>query len=118
MTFEQDGDAASSPREAGELRDDLDKLRADIASLRESLGRVVNGVAEEATKTVQGAAAQTGATAQGLADSGLDLAASAKDQALGLVGELETIARRNPLGALGGALLVGMVLGMITRGRG
>jgi ElaB/YqjD/DUF883 family membrane-anchored ribosome-binding protein len=122
MTFEQAGDAAPKSPEDRTLHDDIHKLRADMASLRDSLSRVVTGVAGEATKTVhdaaQGAAAQTGATAQGLADSGLNLAASAKGQAMGLAGELEALARRNPLGTIGGALLVGVVLGMMSRGRG
>ena len=121
MTFEQGADAAPKAPDERTLQDDVDKLRADIASLRDSLARVVTGAAGEATKTVQdaaqGAAAQTGATAQNLADSGLNLAASAKEQAISLAGELEAFARRNPLGAIGGALLVGMVLGMMSRGR-
>jgi ElaB/YqjD/DUF883 family membrane-anchored ribosome-binding protein len=122
MSLEQGGDAAGKGPEDRTLQDDVDKLRADIASLRDSLARVVTGVAGEATKTVQGAAqgaaAQTGATAHNLADSGLNLAASAKEQAIGFAGELEAMARRNPLGTIGGAVLVGFVLGMMSRGRG
>ena len=122
MTFQQGGDAAPKGPDDRTLQNDVDQLRADIASLRDSLARVVTGVAGEATKTLQGgvqdAAAQTGATAQGLADSGLNLAASAKEQAIGLAGELEAMARRNPLATIGGAVLVGMVIGMMSRGRG
>jgi hypothetical protein len=35
-----------------------------------------------------------------------------------LVSELEGMARRNPLGTIAGALLVGVIIGMISRGRG
>jgi hypothetical protein len=35
-----------------------------------------------------------------------------------LASELEGMARRNPLGTIAGALLVGVIIGMMSRGRG
>ena len=50
-------------------------------------------------------------------DAGSELAASAKEQAKTFAAELEGFARRQPLGALAGALLVGVVIGLMSRGR-
>jgi ElaB/YqjD/DUF883 family membrane-anchored ribosome-binding protein len=46
-----------------------------------------------------------------------DLANSAKEHAQTFASELEGMARRNPLGTIAGALVVGVVLGMMTRRR-
>jgi hypothetical protein len=45
------------------------------------------------------------------------LASSAKDQVKTVASELEAMARRNPLGALAGTLVVGLIIGMMSRGR-
>jgi hypothetical protein len=45
------------------------------------------------------------------------MAASATQQFKTFTSELEDIARKNPLGALGGALIIGVVIGLIARGR-
>ena len=115
---EQSADGATP---SANLQDDVDKLRHDIASLKDSLARVAFGATAQAADAVRGvgqsATSQVGATASGLMDTGSDLAASAKDQALTLASQLESATRRNPLGAIGGALLVGVVLGMMSRGR-
>jgi ElaB/YqjD/DUF883 family membrane-anchored ribosome-binding protein len=63
-------------------------------------------------------AAQVGTAASGLADKGSELAGSAKAQVKTFASELEAMARRNPLGTVAGALLVGVVIGMMSRGRG
>ena len=49
------------------------------------------------------------------AAAGSEMAAAAGQQAKTLMGELEHAARKNPLMALGGALLVGVVLTLLTR---
>jgi ElaB/YqjD/DUF883 family membrane-anchored ribosome-binding protein len=53
-----------------------------------------------------------------LADKSSELATSAKAQVKTFASELEAMARRNPLGTIAGALLVGVVIGMMSRGRG
>jgi hypothetical protein len=52
-----------------------------------------------------------------VADAGSALASSAKEHAKTLTSELEGMARRNPLGTIAGALLVGVIIGMISRSR-
>jgi len=46
------------------------------------------------------------------------VASSATEQLKTFASELEDIARKNPLGALAGALAVGIVIGLVVRGRG
>jgi ElaB/YqjD/DUF883 family membrane-anchored ribosome-binding protein len=46
-----------------------------------------------------------------------DLATSAKEHAKTFASELEGMAKRNPLGTIAGALVVGVVIGLMSRGR-
>jgi hypothetical protein len=43
---------------------------------------------------------------------------NATEQAKTLASDLEGMARRNPLGTSAGAVLVGVVIGLMSRGRG
>jgi ElaB/YqjD/DUF883 family membrane-anchored ribosome-binding protein len=101
--------------------EEINKLRQDVASLKETLARFTSQVGSEAVKTVrnltQSAASQVGSAASGVADAGSELASSAKEHAKTFASELEAMARRNPLGTIVGALLVGVVVGIISRGR-
>jgi hypothetical protein len=63
----------------------------------------------------QTAVSQAGSAASGAADS--ELVSSAKEHAKTFASELEGMARRNPLGTIVGALVVGVVIGMISHGR-
>jgi ElaB/YqjD/DUF883 family membrane-anchored ribosome-binding protein len=101
--------------------EEITKLRQDVASLKETLGRLVSQAGSEAAKTVRGltqtAASQVSGAASGVVDAGSELASSAKEHAKTFASELEGMARRNPLGTIVGALLVGVVIGIISRGR-
>lgn len=100
----------------------LSELRQDMASLKSTLSRFASQAGDDAAKTVRGAgqslAAQVGGAATGVADMSSDLAASAKEHAKTFASELEGMAKRNPLGTLAGALVVGVVIGLMSRGRG
>jgi ElaB/YqjD/DUF883 family membrane-anchored ribosome-binding protein len=115
------GAAASADAARDSLSEDMNRLRADFVSLKDSLARLVSQVGGEAAKSVrnvqQSVASQVGSTASGIADAGSELASSAKAQAKTLASELEGIARRNPLGTIAGALVIGVIIGMISRGR-
>jgi ElaB/YqjD/DUF883 family membrane-anchored ribosome-binding protein len=52
-----------------------------------------------------------------VADKASDLAGSASEQAKTFASELERMGRANPLAAMAGALLVGVVIGLMGRGR-
>jgi ElaB/YqjD/DUF883 family membrane-anchored ribosome-binding protein len=101
--------------------EDLNKLRRDMASLTEAVTYLASQVSDQAAKTVRNmsqiVASQVGSAASGVADTGSELASSARNQAKTLASELEGMARRNPLGTVAGALVVGVIIGMISRGR-
>jgi hypothetical protein len=61
--------------------------------------------------------AQARTAVSGVADKSSEFATSATTHAKTFASELEAMARRNPLGTIAGALLVGVVIGMMSRGR-
>jgi ElaB/YqjD/DUF883 family membrane-anchored ribosome-binding protein len=101
--------------------EEIKKLRQDVTSLKDTLARLVSQAGSEAAKTVrsltQTATSQVGGAASGVADAGSELASSVKEHAKTFASELEGMARRNPLGTIAGALLVGVIIGMMSRGR-
>jgi ElaB/YqjD/DUF883 family membrane-anchored ribosome-binding protein len=98
---------------------DLEALRNDLASLKNTLARFMTDAGSEAAKSARevssSMAGHVGDTASDLADKGQRFAATAGDQAKTFAGEIEAFARRNPLGALAGAVAVGFVLGLWGR---
>lgn len=122
---ELSGTAAKSTKDVGleHVRhdEDLSKLRGDVASLTDTVTRLASQMSDQAVKTVrnvsQMVASQVSGTASGAADTGSELASSAKQHVKTFASELEGMARRNPLGTVAGALLVGVIIGMMSRGR-
>jgi hypothetical protein len=113
---------ADSAHAAGDnLAQDLARLRADMAKMQQTLSAFVSEIGSETARTMGGVShsvvKEVGAAASTLADAGAELAGSAKDQAKTFASELEAAARKNPLGTLAAALLAGIVIGMMTRGR-
>jgi ElaB/YqjD/DUF883 family membrane-anchored ribosome-binding protein len=100
----------------------MNSLRADVANLKDTIARLVSQAGGSTAATMrsvgQSVASQVGSAASSVADASSDLAGSAKEQAKTFAAELENMTRRNPLGTLVGALLVGVVIGMMSRGRG
>jgi hypothetical protein len=104
QTLRQD-DPHETPGNVASWQDNGDVTsRAEMANAIRDIGETV--------------VAQVGTAASGLADKSSELASSAKAQAKTFASELEAMARRNPLGTIAGALLVGVVIGMMSRGRG
>ena len=93
-----------------------------MASLKETFALLTSQAGGEAAKAMRNmsaaVASQVGDAASGVADTGSDLATSAKQQAKTFASELEAMARRNPLGTIAGTLMVGVIIGMMSRGRG
>src|SRR5215471_10437318 len=104
------------------LGETVNKLSRDLANLKDSFTLLASQAGGEATKAMrnvsQSVASQVGDAASGAADKGADLAATAKEQVKTFASELEAMARRNPLGTIAGTLVVGIVLGLMSRGRG
>jgi ElaB/YqjD/DUF883 family membrane-anchored ribosome-binding protein len=104
------------------LTEDVSSLRADMTKMHETVSNFVSETGGQAARTArsvgQAVASQVGSTASGLANTSAEIASSATEQLKTFATELEGIARKNPLGALAGALAVGIAIGLIVRGRG
>jgi ElaB/YqjD/DUF883 family membrane-anchored ribosome-binding protein len=106
---------------------DLQAIRNDLDNLKDTLARFMAQATDEAAKSARevsgSVAAQmkdavgdtVGHFAGGLADQGAQFAATAGERAKSFAGELEALARRNPLGALAGAAAIGFLIGVWGR---
>jgi ElaB/YqjD/DUF883 family membrane-anchored ribosome-binding protein len=92
---------------------DFKALQSDLSDLKETVAKLVSRAGGEAAKSAREIAGQV----SDLAEKGASAASVATDHAKSLVTELENIARRNPLGALAGAVVVGVLIGMMERRR-
>ena len=117
----------SARSDADDVRPDsfgevLSQLSRDVASLKDTFALLASQAGGEAARTMrnmgEAVASQVGDAASGVADTGSDLATSAKQHAKTFASELEAMARRNPLGTIVGTLVVGVIVGMMSRGRG
>lgn len=103
------------------VNDEMSKLHRDVASLKDTIARLASQVGGDATKTLRGVsetvASRVGSAASGAADAGSELASAAKEHAKTFASELEAMARRNPLGTMAGVLVIGIIIGMMARGR-
>jgi hypothetical protein len=92
-----------------------------MTKMHDILSRFVSEAGGQAARTArnvgQTVSSQVGSTASGIASTGADMASSATEQFKTFANELEGIARKKPLGALAGALVIGIVIGLIARGR-
>jgi ElaB/YqjD/DUF883 family membrane-anchored ribosome-binding protein len=106
---------------------DLQAIRNDLNSLKDTLAKFMAQAGSEAARSARDASSSVagqvkdavgdtvGGVAGDLADRGVEFAATAGDQAKTLAAELEAMARRNPLGALAGALAIGFLIGVWGR---
>ena len=105
---------------------DLQAIRNDLNSLKDTLARFVTRASSEAARSardvsssvsgqVKDARDTVGGVAGDLADRGMAFAATAGQQTKTLAAELEAMARRNPLGTLAGALAIGFLIGLWGR---
>ena len=94
-------------------------IRDDLNSLKDTLSRFMSQASDEALKSARqltsNVAGQVSDVASDLANRGSQLASSAGDQAKTFANELEGMARRNPLGALAGAVAIGVLIGVMGR---
>jgi len=99
----------------------MGQFSRDVASLKDTFTRLTSQLGDVGTKTArnvsQAVASQIGSATSGMVDTGSDLASSAREHAKTFASELEGMARRNPLGTIAGALVVGVIIGMMSRGR-
>src|SRR5580692_8715459 len=98
---------------------DLQSLRADLNSLKDTVAKFVSQAGSEAAKSARevtsNVAGQVGDVASDLAGKGAEMASAASDQVKSFASELENMARRNPIGALAGAVVLGVLIGRLGR---
>jgi ElaB/YqjD/DUF883 family membrane-anchored ribosome-binding protein len=104
-------DAASSL--ASDASNDVESLRRDLNSLKDTVSRFISQTGEVSSSVAN----QVSGAASDLAERGASVASAAKDQAKTFASELETMGRRNPLGAMAAAVMVGVLIGLVSRGR-
>ena len=123
---ETSGELTSAPTEpqqgpADGFGEVMGQFSREVASLKDTFTRLASQLGDVGTKTArnvsQTVASQVGSAASSMVDTGSDLATSAREHAKTFASELESMARRNPLGTIAGALLVGVIIGMMSRGR-
>ena len=106
------GVAKSAGSDLQAIRDDLNSLKDTLSKyMAQASGDALNS-AREVTSNVAG---QVSDVASDLANRGSQLVSSAGDQAKTFAFELESMARRNPLGALAGAVAIGVLIGAMGR---
>jgi ElaB/YqjD/DUF883 family membrane-anchored ribosome-binding protein len=105
---------------------DLQAIRNDLNNLKDTLAKFMGQATHEAARSarevsasfsgqVRDAVGDAGDVASSLADKGSQFASTAGDQAKTLAGEIEAMARRNPLGVLAGAVAIGFLIGVWRR---
>jgi ElaB/YqjD/DUF883 family membrane-anchored ribosome-binding protein len=105
--------AASDAKDTA--RADLTVLQRDLSELKAAVSKLVSRAGDGAAKSAREIAGQVSTAASDLADKGANVASVATDQAKTMVTDLENIARRSPLGALAGAVVIGALIGMMRR---
>jgi ElaB/YqjD/DUF883 family membrane-anchored ribosome-binding protein len=95
------------------LSTDVAKLRQDITAIQQTLSKFASEAGGEAFKTAQNVGS---AVASQVGDAATEMASAAKAQAKSIASEVESMARNNPLGTIGVTLLLGVIIGMISRG--
>lgn len=98
-----------------DLAIDMQNLKADMVSIQQTLTKLASGAGAEAYRTAQSIGSTVASQASDIASSAIS---GAQDQAKTFASELESRARANPLGTIGATLVVGIVIGMLSRGRG
>jgi ElaB/YqjD/DUF883 family membrane-anchored ribosome-binding protein len=94
---------------------DLQSLQADLNGLKETVTKFMSEAADQAAKTASQVTSRVSDVAGDLADRGSAMASTATEQAKTFASEVESMARRNPMGAIAGAVLVGIMIGVLGR---
>ena len=100
------GTAANQAKDAAAT--DLESLRKDLNGLRETVTTFISEAGAEAGKSARD-------VSSALAEQGVNMASSAAERSRSLVGDLEQMARRNPVATLVGGVVLGMVLATLNR---
>jgi ElaB/YqjD/DUF883 family membrane-anchored ribosome-binding protein len=100
---------------SNDIAADLKALRSDLNSLTETVTNFIARTGNEAAKSAREITTNLAEQVGNIAEKGANVASIASDQGKNLANELESMARRNPFGVIAGAVLVGVVIGMMGR---
>jgi ElaB/YqjD/DUF883 family membrane-anchored ribosome-binding protein len=87
---------------------DLQSLQADIDGLKDTVTKFMTQAAEQTAKSARKVSSD-------LADRGTAMASTATRQAKTFASEFESMVRRNPVGAIAGAVAIGVLIGALGR---
>jgi ElaB/YqjD/DUF883 family membrane-anchored ribosome-binding protein len=122
LARDKDAVGAASAHAMDQAADDLKALRHDLNKLTDTVMKFISQAGNEAAKSAReitsNVAGQVGSVAGEMADKGANIAAATTQQAKTFATELENMARRNPLGAIAGAVMIGVLIGMMGRRNG
>jgi ElaB/YqjD/DUF883 family membrane-anchored ribosome-binding protein len=90
---------------------------SDMARLQEEMSALKSTVTTLLSEAGIGAAKTLRAAGEVVTHQGTALAATASDRAHSFASELESLARRKPLSTIAGALLAGVIIGLLGRRR-
>jgi ElaB/YqjD/DUF883 family membrane-anchored ribosome-binding protein len=112
---DEDMDAATAAEQSSlatseAYAEDMAKLQEEMSALKSTVTTLLSEARTGAAKTLK--AASEVVTHQGTA-----LAATASDRAHTFASELESLARRKPLSTIAGALVAGIIIGLMRRSR-
>jgi ElaB/YqjD/DUF883 family membrane-anchored ribosome-binding protein len=103
------------------IHDDIQSLKSDLAALKESIASLTSTAATSTMGMASDAASKVSEkvsdAATLIAEKSSDMASVASQGAKSLSVEVEDLTRRNPLAALASAVVVGLLIGMASRGR-
>jgi ElaB/YqjD/DUF883 family membrane-anchored ribosome-binding protein len=113
-------EATTAGKDTGERgQDEIAALREDLSNLKETVTKIISAathdVASSARDVTSNLAGRVNTAAGELADKGRDAVSATTDHAKNIMNEFESMARRNPIGTLAGAVVVGVMIGMMGR---
>ena len=115
----RDAISAVTAEAMNSARSDLTALRADLNGLKDTVAKFISQVSSEAAKSARevtsSVADQVGGVATEYVGKGAEMTSAASEQAKTVASEFESMARRNPLGAIAGAMLIGVFIGLLGR---
>jgi ElaB/YqjD/DUF883 family membrane-anchored ribosome-binding protein len=115
----KDAISAVTEEAMNSAKSDLTALQADLNDLKDTVTKFISQVSSKAAKPARevtsSMADQVGSVATNYADKGAEMTSAASEQAKTVATELEGMARRNPLGTIAAAVLIGVFIGLLGR---
>jgi ElaB/YqjD/DUF883 family membrane-anchored ribosome-binding protein len=122
MARSRDAISAAANDAVDAAGNDLQALRTDLNRLKDTVSNFMMQATREATKSAREVSSnvvdRVGDVADDIARRGSGMAATATEQVSSVTSEFENMVRRNPIGAMAGAVVVGILIGALGRRRG